>query len=216
MAAVHVFNIDLVKEYFSTCGEYFALVKKPFQTIPFKKIWGCNQSNWEDAFRTWGAFQVWLAGIIITLSNLIVIISFPEYIGTAIFNIIYGIATAYLFAHLGWFSVTKKDGCCCCFVVCFTGGKVFILLWGLWCVLWGLQTIMSGLTYLGYGGAAAIAGILYIIYAIAWVYMGVCLIRVWQAKGSDVVPAKIDAVVVGEKQAEAPKQQEQPKQAEQP
>lgn len=214
MATVHVFNIDLVKEYFATCGEYFGLVKKPFQTIPFKQIWKCNQDNWEDAFRTWGAFQVWLAAIIITLSNIIVIASFPEYIGSAIVNILYGIGTAYLWAHLGWFSVIKKEGCCCFCVVCCTGGKVFILLWGLWCCFWGLMTIISALTYLGYGGAATVAGLLYIIYSVSWVYMGICLIRVWKGKGSEVVPAKIDSVVVGEKsgekQAEAPKQQEQP------
>jgi len=224
MATFHVFNIDLVKEYCATCGEYFALVKKPFQTIPFKKIWGCNQDNWEDAFRTWGAFQVWLAGIIITLSNLIVIISFPEYIGSAIFNILYGIGIAYFIAHLGWFSVTKKDGCCCCCVVCCTGGKIFILLWGILCILWGLSAIMSALTYMGYGGAAFISGILYFIYAISLVYMGICLVRVWQAKGSEVKPANIASVVptnalgAGEKQEEKPpKQEEKPeKKAEEP
>jgi len=198
MSTVHVFNIDLVKEFFGTCGEYFGYVKKPFQTIPFKQIWGCNQSNWEDAFRTWSAFQVWLAGILLTLSNLIVIISFPEYIGSAIVNVIYGVALAYLFAHLGWFSVAKKDGCCCACIVCCTGSKVFILLWGIWCLLWGLQTLLGGLTYLGYGGAAAISGILYMLYAVSWIYMGVCLIKVWQGKGSEVMPAKIQPVVVGE------------------
>jgi len=212
---VKVFDVELVKEYCATCGEYLAFVKKPFQTIPFKQIWGCNQSNWEDAFRTWSAFQVWLAGIIITLSNIIVVASFPEYAGNAIVSMIYGIALAYLFAHLGWFSVAKKDGCCCFCVVCFTGGKIFILLWGLLCLLWGLQLIVSGLGYLGYGGAAALAGILYIIYAISWFYMGVCLIRVWKGKGSEVMPAKVDAVVVGEKQdskpSEPPKQEDQPK-----
>jgi len=202
MAKVEFFNIDLVKEYFNTCGEYFNLVKKPFQTIPFKQIWSCNQSNWEDAFRTWGAFQVWLAAGIILLSNIILVAAFPKYIGTAIFNIIYGICTAYLWAHLGWFCVSKKDGCCCALVVCCTGGKIFILLWGIWCVFWGVLMIISAIDYIGYGGAATVAGLLYCVYTISWIYMGVCLIRVWQSKGSEVTPVKMKEVVVGEKQNE--------------
>jgi hypothetical protein len=185
---IHIFDIEFVKEYFGTCGEYIAIVKKPFQTIPFKGIWSCNQSNWEDAFRTWGAFQVWLAGITISLSNLLVIISFPEYIGGAIMNIIYGVLVAYITAHLGWFSVTKKDGCCCGCCVCCSGQPVFILLMGIWCILWGLQAILGALTFLGYGGVAILSAIFYIVYAVSLIYMGVCLIRIFNGKGSKVTP----------------------------
>jgi len=200
MSTFHICNIDLVKEYCGTCGEYFPLVLKPFQTIPFKDIWKCNQSNWEDAFRTWGAFQVWLALICVVVANLLIIISFgAEYIGNAIVSIIYQMVIGYAIAHLGWFAVTKKDGCCCLFVVCCTNAKVFILLWGLWCFLWGVFMVVNALQYLGLGGLAVVSAIFYIVYAVSLIYMGICLVKIWQNKGKEIAPPKVevDAHVMG-------------------
>lgn len=199
MSTFHVCNIDLLKEYCNTCGEYFPLVLKPFQTIPFKQLWSCNQSSWPDAFRTWGAFQVWLALICNVIANLCVIIVVPEYIGQAIVNIIVNTIVAYGIAHLGWFAVTKKDGCCCCLVFCCTNAKVFILLWGVLCFLWGLWMVLTALNWIGLGGLAVVSAILFVVYAVSLIYMGICLVRIWNSEGKEIAPPKVevDAHVVG-------------------
>jgi len=189
---VKICDVALVKEYCGTCGEYAPFIKKPFQTIPFKKIWSCSQDNWEDAFRTWGAFQFWCSVLVTVIANVLAIIATEgSFIGSAIVNIIIGILIGYALAHFGWFAVLKKNGCCCCCFVCCVNAKALILLWGICCILWGVISIFNALGFISAGGVGFVSFVFMAFYAVTLIYMGVCLIRVWKAKGAELAPKDV-------------------------
>lgn len=201
----HFCNIELLKEYIGTCGEYFGYMKKPFADIPFKQMWGCKQDDWETALRQWGIFQFFVCVGSNILANIIYMAMAPEAAGSAIFNIIYNIAIGYLTAHISWFAAIKKQGClCCCCCLCFTDAPILLAIWGAWCCLWGVLTILTSLSYIGlWDGVGFLYTLMYLLYGVTMVYTGVCLIRIWKSKGGQVVPEKVEvqSSVVPQQQA---------------
>jgi len=44
-----------------------------------------------------------------------------------------------------------------------------------------------------------VSAIFYIVYAVSLIYMGICLVKIWQNKGKEIAPPKVevDAHVMG-------------------
>jgi len=188
-------EVELFKEYIGTCKEYIDYVKKPFSDVPIKSLWKCDQSDWEKAFKEWSLMNFYVGIAVHILANLFYIIGwgFDGFVG-AIINIIYNIFFTYFFSHMAWFGVVKKGGFCCWCIVCLSEAPILNLLWGIWLCFYGFWMILSGLQWLGLMSDCffcLFSAILYIVYAVVWFYMGVCCIRIWMAKGSQIMPANL-------------------------
>jgi len=196
---VHIFDIELAKEWFGTCGEYAGFLKKPFQDVPLKNLWKCSQDDWEKAFKEWTLMNFYFGVLIHVVANLFYALSagIGTYLITAIINICYNIFLTYLFSHMGWFAVVKKGSCCGFCFICVTDVHVMNLIWGLWLCFYGVMMALGGLTMLGYVSSiecalCLVSAILYFVYAVVWIYMGVCCLRIWKAKGSEIMPANLE------------------------
>lgn len=203
----HIFDIELVKEYFGTCKEYLGFMVKPFTDVPLISLWKCNQSDWEKAFKEWSLMNFYVGVVVHIVANFIYALAWGigDYIVHALITICYNIFFTYFFSHMGWFGVVKKGGfcwfCCCCI----SDAPILNLVWGIWMCFYGCMMILTAVSWLSYVGEYILllpGAILYIVYSIVWIYMGVCCIQIWIAKGSQIVPANMeikgpDAVVPG-------------------
>jgi len=194
----HILDCALLQEWVNTCNEYIQYVLKPFSRMSFKQMWSCNQSDLEGWFQTWSVVQFWWSVIINIAACILFIVLSDKEKGAGISNAVGGIITAYLWAHLGWFSVVKKGGCCCCIIVCMSQAPILLLLFGLWLILWGIMVILNAIKYIDYfDGWGFIYVILYASYAIPLLYMGVAMLKIWSNKKNEPQFGNTNATVVG-------------------
>jgi len=175
--------MGLAKEYVGTCGEYAQFLKTPFKPIGIKDLFKCSQSDWKEAFRQWGVLQFFFS-ILVNLVMLIVAAISGYSIGSIIPSFVYQIAIGYVLAHLTWFGIIKKDGCCCICCVCISDAPILLAMYGGLCIVWGALTILSSLAYISAFDLGFIITICFALYSVTLCYMGVASIRLWQQLGS--------------------------------
>jgi len=201
---LHVFDVKLVQEWFATCGEYCGFVMRPFGKMGFKAIWSLNQSNLEDWLQTWSVLQFWWA-VIVNIAALLILIIMGggDYIASAIQNCMISALMAYVYAHVGWFGILKKNGCCCFCIVCLSDMPILNLILGVWLIVWGGLMVVNSLAYLSAFDLGFLYTIIYASYVIPLVYMGIACIKLWQKnKGSDGgVGSGVSNTVVGQQTA---------------
>jgi len=214
---VHVANMELFNEWKATCGDFMGIVKKPCAEIGFKDLLKCDQADWQKALQEWIVLEFW-AGVAVNVLGFLIYFIQALIAGTmaglvsGIITMGYGVGLAYLYAHLGWFAILKKGGCCCFLIICIEW-KIMLLVWGCLLCFYGGWMILSAVTlflsWLTVGGLSIILGaiyaVLYAVYGVVLLYMGICILRIWKAGGVTGASATAggqavgDAVVVGAK-----------------
>lgn len=168
--------------YCDSCQDYMEIVEAPRPTF------SCD--SWNEQFGNWSAVQLWvyvIAGLIWIVWGLC---NNCNCLGSMASHFAVGVLFAYLLAHLGWFIVVRKSGCIpdgIHPIVCVIMG-IFYLLHG---INWGHFAyngklgLQTGLHYtpamphiIGDNNGAIIRHILYGIYAVSLIYMGVAAIMI--------------------------------------
>jgi len=187
---LRILDTKLAKEYQDTCGEYSGYVRRPGQSVPLKDLWKCQQSNWFDTFKEWGVVQLYVGVVVAIVNAILGFIGQPSRIVGITVELIVQLVLSYLFAHLTWFGVVKRNGCFCCIIGCCEGHPI-VLLYGALAFLWGVLGIIASVQGLA-GCALCIARpILQGIHAIILVYMGLAAVKIWRQLGAEVIPGSV-------------------------
>merc|ERR1712205_245442 len=108
----------------------------------------------------------------------VTLIADTSFIAAAIQNAVIGIITAFIWAHVGWFSIMKKNGCGCFLVFCITDAPIFHLIYGIWLILWGALTVVNTISWISYSSTG-------FVYTIPITYMGIACVKIWMTKKSE-------------------------------
>merc|ERR1719463_773372 len=96
--------------------------------------------------------------------------------GTIIVNALVGITLSAFLAHLAWFGVVHKHGCCC-FVLCCCLGQPNLLVTAILSVLFGILAVISVIDAFSLVQGALIVVVLIgaafvVIHAVTFFYVG--------------------------------------------
>jgi hypothetical protein len=200
----HIFDIKLAQEWWGTCNEYVGFLKSPFNPIPVKSLISFNQSDWAEAYKEWGILQFYV-GVITAIVFGCVFASYHGGYGPGhgygnggtsglAFQVLYRIVLAYLFAHYSWFAVTRRNGCCCFFIVICVECPLMLLLWGILCMVYGILGFIGAFSYVAHCGICILFAICQAVYSITLFYMGLCCFKIWMQRGSEIVPPAVEVV----------------------
>ncbi|CAK8989143.1 unnamed protein product [Durusdinium trenchii] len=189
----HLLDTKLAQEYSGTCQEYTGYVKKPGFCHNLKQMLTCKQSDWGTAFREWGILQLYVAVVVAIVAAIIDIVNGEANVVQVTIQCCLQIIFGYIFAHLGWFAVVKKDGCFCCIVACCECPPI-LLFWGILMMLWACAAVASAVTALSVCTICIINVVLQGIYAIILFYMGYACLNIWIQHGKEIIPPEIDVV----------------------
>merc|ERR1711977_508240 len=100
-----------------------------------------------------------------------------------------GMIMSVFLAHLAWFGVVQKHGCCC-FVLCCCLGQPNLLVTAILCVVFGILAIISVIQALGSVQGALIVVVLIgavfaVIHAVALIYVGFEAFMIWRLCSSN-------------------------------
>jgi len=182
------FDVDLLKEWWSTAREFFELSKKPFKDIiprqlfvPCKLTTLCEH---ESCFQQWSVLQLW-AGIISTIwiFALNFIWALTEDLvpmGPVFVNAMFAFFLTVFMTHLAWFDVMKKQGCCC-FILCCCVGKPNLLATAILAVVFGVLSLLQGFQALASGFVLPmLAAISALAHGVVLLYLGFEAFMVWK------------------------------------
>jgi len=219
-------DFDLAKAWFNTARQYLELAKKPLKDVVLRQVlqpWKLSSLQEHEAcFQHWNVLQLWI-GIVATL--VILLMNFIWFLvednellkpslGSVFLNAIVGLALNLFFAHLAWFGVINKQGCCC-FVLCCCVGKPNLLVVAILSTLFGILGVISPLQAFGLvEGALIIVVLVWAIFALvhgtALIYLGFEAAMIWKLSTStpgqdSSEPKKVvgDQVVIGAGQSQA-------------
>jgi len=213
-------DLELAKAWTNTAREYFELAKRPWKDVVLRQVLQpCKLSNLLDheaCFQRWNVLQLWIGITSLCVMLLMGLIWFlaeenelaKPSMSTIFLNAIVGLVLQLFFTHLAWFSVIKKHGCCCLFLVC-CEGKPNLLAVAILSVVFGIMAIITGIQALGSAQGAIIVVVLIgaffaLAHGIALLYLGFEAAMVWkfsvadpQSHSSDPKKADPNQVVVG-------------------
>jgi hypothetical protein len=198
-------DFELVKAWLNTAREYAGYAMKPHKDIVCKQLlqpWKLTTLKEHDVcFQQWSILQLWI-GIITTL--VIAVIHFIWFItednvpfGAIIVNAIFRLALSVFFAHLVWFGVVNKHGCCC-FLMCCCEGFPNLLVVSVLSVIFGISALITALQAVFSGFLLAILGAVFATaHGLSMFYLGFEAFMVWRHSTSgDATTA--DMSVVGQ------------------
>lgn len=198
---VHVFDVNLAKEWLNTLKEYAGFLLKP--PLGIMSIWNpLRTESLKDWFTTWSVVQFWW-GIVINIASVLLMVLLIDSSGliSAIVNSVVGVITAFLWAYIGWFGIEKKDGCCCFVVVCITDMPLLYLIYGIWLILWGALAIVNSTLYISVAALGFVYTICYGSYGVPLIYMGLACVKLFLANKDDPSKGATSEVVIGKPDA---------------
>merc|ERR1712196_752342 len=162
----------------------------------------------EECFQQWNVLQLWfgiVSALVMFVMNLIWHIAEDNVLakpamGTIIINTLVGMILSAFLAHLAWFGVMQKHGCCC-FVLCCCLGQPNLLVTAILCVVFGVLSIISVIQALGSVQGALIVVVLIgavfaVIHAVALIYVGFEAFMIWRLCSSNGVASSGKTVAV--------------------
>jgi len=164
-------------DYCDSCRDYMEYIQHPLPDF--------HCDDWNEQFSNWSAVQFWVYVVAGILWILVGVWYSCHCVGTMAAHFCVGVLVAYIQAHFGWYIIVFKGGCCHP-AVCAVFGILYLLHGINWAVfaIFGHFHINTGLHYTpamadqwGWHGHL-IRRILYGIYAIALIYMGVAAIMI--------------------------------------
>jgi len=229
-------DLELAKAWLNSGRQYLELVKQPRKDVVLRQLiqpWRLTTlQEHETCFQQWNVLQLWIgiiSALVMFVMNLIWHLAEDDVLakppmGTIIVNAIVGMLLSAFLAHLAWFGVVEKHGCCCA-VLCCCVGQPNLLVTAILSVVFGILSIVSVLQALGSVQGALIVVVLIgalfaLIHAVALIYVGLEAFMIWRlcsskdaasagqtkaASSSKETTAAGEAVVVGstEKAGEA-------------
>merc|ERR1712232_930686 len=104
--------------------------------------------------------------------------------GTIIVNALVGMMLSVFLAHLAWFGVVQKHGCCC-FILCCCLGQPNLLVTAILCVVFGILAIISVIQALDSVQGALVVVVLIgavfaVIHAVSLIYVGFEAFMIWR------------------------------------
>lgn len=194
-------DLELAKAWLNTARQYWELAKQPLKGVVLRQLiqpWKLTTlQEHETCFQQWNVLQLWI-GIISALVMLAM--NFIWYMaednslakpsmGTIIVNALVGIIFSVFLAHLAWFGVVQKHGCCC-FVLCCCLGQPNLLVTAILSVVFGILGVISVIQALGSVQGALIAVVLIaavfaLIHSVALIYVGLEAFMIWRLCSSN-------------------------------
>merc|ERR1712232_238023 len=109
--------------------------------------------------------------------------------GTIIVNALVGMMLSVFLAHLAWFGVVQKHGCCC-FILCCCLGQPNLLVTAIVSVVFGILGIISAIQALSFVQGALVVVVLIgavfaVIHAGSLIYVGFEAFMIWRLWGSN-------------------------------
>merc|ERR1719440_1155311 len=109
--------------------------------------------------------------------------------GSIIVNALAGVILSFFLAHLAWFGVVQKHGCCC-FILCCCLGQPNLLVTAILCVVFGILAIISVVQALGSVQGALVVVVLIgavfaVIHAVSLIYVGFEAFMIWRLCSSN-------------------------------
>merc|ERR1719183_1733632 len=200
-------DLDLTKTWLNTARQYAGYAMSPRDGIVLKQLlqpWKLSTLKEHDlCFQQWSILQLWI-GIITTL--VIFVIHFIWFLteenvpfGAIIMNAFFRLLLTVFFAHLVWFCVVSKHGCCC-FVMCCCEGYPNLLVVSVLSVIFGILALITALQAVFSGFLLAILGAVFAIaHGLSMFYLGFEAFMIWRHSTSG------DAPVVGKATEQASK-----------
>merc|ERR1711981_194072 len=190
-----LWDLELAKAWLNTARQYFELVKQPRKDVVLRQLlqpWKLtNLQEHEACFQQWNVLQLWI-GIITALVMFVMnfiwhmaednILAKPP-MGTIIVNALVAILLSAFLAHLAWYGVVQKHGCCC-FVLCCCLGQPNILVTAILSVVFGILAVISVIQALSSVQGALIVVVLIgavfaVIHAVTLIYVGFEAFMIW-------------------------------------
>jgi hypothetical protein len=189
-------DLELAKAWLNTARQYFELVKRPCKDLVLRKLlqpWKLTTLQEHDAcFQQWNVLQLWI-GIITALVMFVMnfiwhmaednILAKPP-MGTIIVNALVAILLSAFLAHLAWYGVVQKHGCCC-FVLCCCLGQPNLLVTAILSVVFGILAVISVIDAFSLVQGALIVVVLIgavfvVIHAVTFFYVGFEAFMIWR------------------------------------
>merc|ERR1719155_370154 len=109
--------------------------------------------------------------------------------GTIIINTLVGMILSVFLAHLAWFGVVQKHGCCC-FILCCCVGQPNLLVTAIVSVVFGILGIISAIQALSFVQGALVVVVLIgavfaVIHAGSLIYVGFEAFMMWRLCSSN-------------------------------
>jgi hypothetical protein len=213
-------DLELAKAWLNTAREYLELVKRPLKDVVLRQLiqpWKLTTlQEHETCFQQWNVLQLWIgiiSALVMFVMNLIWHIAEDNMLakppmGTIIINALVGMILSAFLAHLAWFGVMQKHGCCC-FVLCCCLGQPNLLVTAILCVVFGILAIISVIQALGSVQGALIVVVLIgavfaVIHGVALIYVGLEAFMIWRLCSSNGAASSgktVTATTTGSKQA---------------
>mmetsp|Transcript_44172 Transcript_44172/g.82644 ORF Transcript_44172/g.82644 Transcript_44172/m.82644 type:complete len:209 (-) Transcript_44172:199-825(-) len=187
----HLFDMRLLNEYTGTCSEYADYVRRPGFCRGLREMLVCRRGDYSTAFREWGVLQLYVAIIIAIVVAVVDVIGGQVNVVSIAVQCCLQICAAFLFAHLGWFGVVRKDGCFCCIVACCECPPI-LLLWAILMILWGCGSFAVAFQGVAKCTVCIIKPCVQALHAIILFYMGWCCLNIWVQHGKEILPPEVD------------------------
>merc|ERR1711981_36484 len=194
-------DLELAKAWLNTARQYFELAKRPCKDVVPRQLlqpWKLTTlQEHETCFQQWNVLQLWI-GIISALVMFVMnfiwhmaednVLAKPP-MGTIIVNALVAVILSAFLAHLAWFGVVQKHGCCC-FVLCCCLGQPNLLVTAILSVVFGILVIISVIQALGSVQGALIivvliAAVFALIHSVALIYVGLEAFMIWRLCSSN-------------------------------
>jgi len=194
-------DLELAKAWLNTARQYFELTKRPGKDVVLRQLlqpWKLTTLQEHEAcFQQWNVLQLWI-GIITALVMFVMnfiwhmaednILAKPP-MGTIIVNALVAILLSAFLAHLAWYGVVQKHGCCC-FVLCCCLGQPNLLVTAILSVVFGILAVISVIDAFSLVQGALIVVVLIgavfvVIHAVTFFYVGFEAFMIWRLCSSN-------------------------------
>merc|ERR1719382_254742 len=133
----------------------------------------CDQSDWKECFQAWSVVYCFASILIAVIFLGLRCLSYLSYfnlpaIVVDVISSVVAIVICFIFAHLDWFCVVRRDGCC---------GSLGYLIWAIVYIL-----IPCGPMY--FGGAV---GLIYLAMLVPVVYMALASFKLMQGSREPLI-----------------------------
>jgi len=202
-------DLELAKAWLDTARQYFELVKHPLKDVVLRQLiqpWKLTTLEEHEAcFQQWNVLQLWIgiiSALVMFVMNLIWYIAEDNELakpplGTIIVNVLVAVMLSAFLAHLAWFGVVQKHGCCC-FVLCCCLGQPNLLVTSILSVVFGILAIISVVQALGSVQGALVVVVLIgavfaVTHAVSLIYVGFEAFMIWRlcsSKNAAAAPGK--------------------------
>jgi len=189
-------DLELTKAWLNTGRQYFGLAKQPCKDVVLRQLiqpWKLTTlEEHEKCFQQWNVSQLWIgiiSALVMFVMNFIWHMAEDNELakpsmGTIIMNALFGMILSVFLAHLAWFGVVQKHGCCC-FVMCCCLGQPNLLVTAILCVVFGILAVISVIQALSSVQGALVAVVLIgavfaVIHAVALIYVGFEAFMMWR------------------------------------